>query len=90
LEGSTNRILVVDDYEPWRRYFSSTLKKQRLWVIVEASDGLDAVQQAQELQPDLILMDIGLPTLNEIEVARRIREVSPYVQNSVLERKPLR
>jgi DNA-binding NarL/FixJ family response regulator len=41
------------------------------------ADGLEAVQQAQELQPDLILLDIGLPTLHGIEAARRIREVSP-------------
>jgi CheY-like chemotaxis protein len=52
-------------------------KEQRLQVIGEASDGLEAVQRAQELQPDLILLDIGLPTLNGIEAARRIREVSP-------------
>jgi len=72
------RVLVVDDYEPWRRFFSSTLQKEReLQVIGEASDGLEAVQKAEELQPDLILLDIGLPTLNGIDAARRIRTVSP-------------
>jgi DNA-binding NarL/FixJ family response regulator len=77
LEGLTTRILVVDDYESWRRYFSTTLRKQGLRVIGEVSDGLEAVQRAQGLQPDLILLDMGLPTLNGIEAARRIREVSP-------------
>ena len=77
MEGSTS-ILVVDDYEPWRRFVSTTLQKQpKLQVIGEALDGLEAVQKAQQLQPDLILLDIGLPTLNGIEAARRIREVSP-------------
>jgi DNA-binding NarL/FixJ family response regulator len=42
-----------------------------------ASDGLQAVQQAEELRPDLILLDLGLPILNGIEAARRIRELSP-------------
>jgi DNA-binding NarL/FixJ family response regulator len=46
-------------------------------VIGEVSDGLEAVRKAQELKPDLILLDIGLPRLNGIEVAWRIREVSP-------------
>ena len=72
------RVLVVDDYEPWRRFTCTTLSKQpELQIIGEVSDGLEAVQQAKELQPDLILLDIGLPTLNGIEAARRIREVSP-------------
>ena len=78
MEESTTPILVVDDYEPWRRYFRTALHKQpELQVIGEASDGLEAVQKAQELQPDLILLDIGLPLLNGLEVARRIRKVSP-------------
>jgi DNA-binding NarL/FixJ family response regulator len=72
------RVLVVEDCDPWRRYFSTALQKQpELQVIGEVSDGLEAVQQAEELQPDLILLDIGLPTLNGIEAARRIRKVSP-------------
>lgn len=72
------RVLIVDDHDPWRRYASTTLQKQLgLHVIGEVSDGLEAVQKAEELQPDLILLDIGLPTLNGIEAARRIRKVSP-------------
>jgi len=78
LEGSTVRILVVDDYEPWRRFVSTTISKHpKLHLIGEASDGLEAVLRAEELQPDLIVLDIGLPTLNGLEVARRIRKLSP-------------
>lgn len=71
-------ICLVDDYEPWRRFVATTLQKvPQLRIVCEASDGLDAVLQARQLQPDLILLDIGLPKLNGIEAARRIREVSP-------------
>jgi DNA-binding NarL/FixJ family response regulator len=72
------RVLVVDDWEPWRRLVCSTFQRQpELEVIFEASDGLEAVQKAEELLPDLILLDIGLPTLNGIEAARRIRKLVP-------------
>jgi DNA-binding NarL/FixJ family response regulator len=78
LEKSTFRVLVVDDYEPWRSFASSTLQKQpELRIVGEAADGLEAVQIAQQLQPDLILLDIGLPTLNGITAVRRIKEVCP-------------
>lgn len=79
MKPATVRILVVDDYEPWRRFVRLALQEgSLLQVIGEASDGPQAVQLAQELQPNLILLDIGLPTLNGIEAARRIREVAPH------------
>src|SRR5215471_5636743 len=72
------RVLVVDDYEPWCRFIrQSLLAHENLQIIGEASDGLQAMQKAQQLQPDLILLDICLPGPNGIEAARRIRKVSP-------------
>jgi CheY-like chemotaxis protein len=69
---------VVDDYAPFRDFVRSSLRNlPGAQIVSEARDGLEAVHQAQELQPDLILLDIGLPTLNGIEAARRIRELSP-------------
>jgi DNA-binding NarL/FixJ family response regulator len=68
------RVLVVDDYEPWRRFIVSTLQGQpELDVIAEASSGLEAVKEAHELRPELILLDVGLPGLNGIAAARRIK-----------------
>jgi len=72
------RILVVDDFEPWRRFVSSTFQKQKdLEILLEVSDGLEAVYRGEDLRPDLVVLDIGLPTLNGINAGRRIREVSP-------------
>ena len=72
------RILSVDDFEPYRLFVVSLLhERSDLKVICGVSNGLEAVQKAQELKPDLILMDIGLPGLNGIEAARRIRTLAP-------------
>jgi DNA-binding NarL/FixJ family response regulator len=75
---SLTRILVVDDNEGWRRLAYLVLRiRPELQVICEASDGVEAVQKAEELRPDLILLDISLPKLNGIEAARRILQLSP-------------
>jgi DNA-binding NarL/FixJ family response regulator len=72
------RVLVVDDFEPFRRFVAKVLEQQpELQIICEVSDGLEAVRKAEEMQPDLVLLDIGLPNLNGIEVAQQIRERSP-------------
>ena len=70
--------MVVEDFQSFRRFVCSKLgQKPEVQVICEVSDGLEAVQKAEELKPDLILLDIGLPTLNGIEAARRIRGLVP-------------
>jgi DNA-binding NarL/FixJ family response regulator len=71
------RVLLVEDFEPFRRFIRTTLQESELQIIAEVSDGPEAVSKAEELQPDLILLDIGLPTLNGIEAARRIRKLAP-------------
>jgi len=75
---SSVRVLVVEDFVPFRQYIALTLaKRDDLQVICEVSDGLEAVHKAEELKPELILLDIGLPTLNGIEAARQIRKLAP-------------
>jgi DNA-binding response OmpR family regulator len=66
---------VAEDSGPFRRFLVSILGNR--WEVQEVSDGLEAVREAQRLQPDLILLDMSLPTLNGIEGARQIRKLSP-------------
>lgn len=70
---SNYRVLIVDDFASFRHFIYSTLKhKPELQIIGDASDGLEALEKAKELQPDLILLDIGIPKLNGLETAKRL------------------
>ena len=72
------RTLVVDDHEPFRRLVCLTLREStQCEIIGEVSDGREAVQTAETLQPDLVLLDLGLPGLNGFEVARQVRKLCP-------------
>lgn len=72
------RVLVVDDYGPWRSTICSMLSTQtNVKVVGQAADGLEAVEKVRELLPDLILMDVGLPVLDGINTAIRVREMAP-------------
>src|SRR5215469_9297472 len=78
IEARPVRVLVVDDFGPWRRFVRSKLQEHVGWLVVwEASDGAAAIQKAQELRPDLIMLDIGLPKVDGIEAARQIRQLAP-------------
>jgi len=76
-QNSHVRILLVDDHEAFRQYIFSMLEEGvNMQVVGQAADGLQAVQQAKALQPDVILLDIGLPGINGIEVARQIGAIA--------------
>jgi DNA-binding NarL/FixJ family response regulator len=83
LQASFVRILVVDDFTPWQLFVQTFLGQDpNLTIIGFASDGLEAVQKAGELEPDLILMDIRLPGLSGIEAALQIQKLAP--QSAIL------
>src|SRR5215831_5943014 len=73
-------ILIVEDFESFRKFVCKTLEQRAEFEIAQASDGLEAVDKAQELQADLIVMDIGLPRMTGIEAARQIRALAPHAQ----------
>lgn len=75
------RILVVDDQAVMRRGFCSMLRlADHPFAVEEAADGIQALQQFEQLRPDLVLLDVGLPGVSGIEVARRIHSLEPLAK----------
>lgn len=78
-------ILIVDDHPLFRQGVRATLERERdLRVVGEAADGQQAIQMTEELSPDVVLIDISLPGLNGLEVARVIKRRQPQVHLIVL------
>jgi DNA-binding NarL/FixJ family response regulator len=69
-------ILVVEDFDKFRQFIVSTLHEKTEYLVTQSSDGLEAIQKAEEQKPDLVLLDIGLPTLNGISVAKLLRRLT--------------
>jgi CheY-like chemotaxis protein len=74
----STRVLIAEDFAPFRELLHSILQETtELQLVGEASNGRQVLRLAEQLQPDLILLDIGLPELNGLRAAQRIRRISP-------------
>jgi DNA-binding NarL/FixJ family response regulator len=77
---SPTRILVVDDSQAMRRGLRHLLERHPHWrVCGEAADGREAVEKAQEIEPDVIVLDFQMPEMNGLDAAKSITEHSPQV-----------
>ena len=75
---SQAQILIVDDCQQWRETLRSMLEAiPGYQVVAEAGDAVEAIQKVAQLHPEIVLLDIGMPVLNGIEAASRIRRASP-------------
>jgi len=74
---TTVRVLVVEDFEAYRDVVTSLINRYPAFVVIgEAVDGQEAVEKAEQLVPDVVLMDISLPKLNGLAAARRIKSLA--------------
>jgi DNA-binding NarL/FixJ family response regulator len=79
------RILIADDHDLMRRGIKGMLESHAGWEICgEAHTGREAVSKAQELKPDIAILDISMPDLNGVDAARRIRKESPNTEILIL------
>jgi len=81
----TLHILIADDHSVVRAGLRTLLESRTGWAVcAEALDGRDAVEKATKLKPDVAVLDIGMPLLNGVEAARRIRKSSPKTEILIL------
>ena len=79
------RVMVVDDHPMWRDGVRADLESSgTATVVAEASDGGEAIERARESMPEVVLMDLNLPTVSGVEATRQIIEESPHVKVLVL------
>jgi len=79
------RVLIADDHQVVRDGLSAILQtKDDIVVVGEARDGVEAVEKARQLQPDVVLMDISMPRMNGVEATRLIKEQVPQAKVVVL------
>jgi len=79
------RILIADDHEVVRKGLVALLQQQLDWQVCgEAGDGRDAVEKAQQLRPDVVILDIGMPSLNGLEATRQILKTNPHARILIL------
>ncbi len=75
------RILVADDHPIVRHGLKTLLSADPAWdVIAEAEDGVEAVEKAARLNPDLVILDVTMPRMNGLEACRRIRKSNPQCE----------
>lgn len=78
------RVLLVDDHPLFRNSIASFLIANNIKVVGEASDGLEAVEKARQLKPDIIFMDIKMPRCNGLEATRLIKAEMPQIKIIIL------
>ena len=79
------RILVADDHEVVRRGLCSLLQTQPEWEVCgEAADGREALAKVQKLRPDVVILDIGMPSLHGLEATRQILKMIPQTKILIL------
>jgi len=79
------RILIADDHEIFRKSLRSLVESASSWEVCgEATNGVEAVEGARKLAPDVIVMDIGMPYLNGLDATKQIRKELPHIRVLIL------
>ena len=73
------RVFIVDDNPSVRTGIRKLLEPSGFAICGEASDGLDAVERAPEINPDLIILDVSMPRMNGLDAARKLHDIHPHV-----------